>query len=139
MSRMLVSAGMVISLAVMSAAPQVSPTGQVYRSQYTDLKSKAVALLERATSRGNARSLHEEQLALLKLVHRLEEQAMSDNGTRSARGQPSDRALLLVAQACNGLDFLLAAVDNYVETGDRAFLTLARQAVVLTDSVERLF
>lgn len=136
----LIAAVTVVGMSISSAGFQASPSASVYRSQYGDLKSKAVSLLDRATeSRGNARALHEEQLALLKLVHRLEEQTMADNRERTGRSQPSDKGLLLVGQACNALDFILAATDNYIDSGDRSFLQLARQAIALAESVERLF
>ena len=70
---------------------------------------------------------------------RLQEQAMADNRTRTERGQASDKALLFVAQVCSALDFVLAAIDNYLDSGDRAFVQLAKQAIALTDSVEQFF
>jgi hypothetical protein len=50
-----------------------------------------------------------------------------------------DKLLLLVGQACVAIDFLLTSTDNYVETHDRAFLQLARQAKALADSTENAF
>jgi hypothetical protein len=135
-----ITAVTVVGMSISSAGFQASPSLRVYRSQYAELKSKAVSLLDRATeSRSNARALREEQLALLKLVHRLEEQTMADNGERTGRSQPSDKGLLLVWQACNALDFVLAATDNYIDSGDGSFLQLARQGMALAESVERLF
>ena len=52
---------------------------------------------------------------------------------------PSDKSLLLVSQACSGLDFVLLAVDSYLDTGDRAFLQLARQGAALMDATEQYF
>jgi len=121
-------------------ALQLSPSAKVYRSQYGELKTKAVSLLDRAKdSRPNNLALQEEGLAFAKLVHRLQEEAMRDNLDRTRRGQPSDKTLLLVAQACGALDFMLTAIDNYIDTGDRAFIQLAGRAMGLMDSTEQFF
>lgn len=129
------------SLLVFNAvAFQISATSRVYQSQYINLRMKAVSLMERAReSQGNSSELQEERLALAKLVHRLQEEAMQDNGQLLARGQPSDKSLLLVSQACAALDFTLLSVDSYIETGDRSFLQLAREGVALMDSIEKFF
>src|SRR6266851_4614300 len=81
----------ICAAAAMAAGGQASPSAVVYRSQYIELKSKAVDLMERvAKSRVNAAALREERLALLTLIHRLEEEALTANGQRSAKGQTSD-------------------------------------------------
>lgn len=136
--RILMTVAVVCSLA--SAPVAQSTEGAVYRSQYVELKAKAVGLIERtANSRQNAPALRNERLALLKLIHRLQEVAMSDNATRGKSGQPSDKTLLLVSQGCSGLDFLLLALDSYLDTGDRAFLGLARESITLLNSTEKFF
>jgi len=118
---------------------QVSPAASVYRSQYGELRAKATRLLESSrASRSNKLALQEEGFALAKLAHRLQEEAGRDNLERLKRGPSSDKTLLLVAQACIALDFMLTAIDNYLDTGDLAFVQLlARQAIALMDATEQ--
>jgi hypothetical protein len=121
-------------------ASPLSTSAKVYRSQYSELKSKILSLLDRAQdSRSTIYPLREEQLTLLKLVHRLEEQVMTDNAEQSSQGQTSDKGLLLVAQACNALDFVLSATSNYLDSRDPLFVRLAGQGVALADSTEQSF
>jgi hypothetical protein len=104
------------------------------------LKTRVTALLDRAVrSREEARTSQEERLAILKLVHRPQEQAESDDFERLRAGQTPDKALLLVAQSCRGLDFALASIDFFAQTDDRSFLALARQGLNLADSVDQFY
>jgi hypothetical protein len=137
----LVVAGISVLLPTNSfAVPQLSPAADVYRSQYKDFRAKATSLLERSRAqRSNRNALQEEGFALTKLVHRLSEEADRDNVDRARRGQPADKSLLLVSQACGALDFMLNAINNYNDTGDLAFVQLARQALALMDATEQFF
>lgn len=114
---------------------------RVYREQFFDLRSKVQSVLKRTEpdTRGPWTSkirtdLRQEILALTKLVHRLEEEAM----TSDLSNDRSDKTILLVSAGCKALDFVLGAVDSFVETDDRSFLGLARERETLIKSVERL-
>ena len=136
---LLATAMVVLVSAISSAAPQVSPAARVYRSQYKDLRNKATDLLERSRApRSDKLALQQENLALVKLVHRLQEEADRDSFDRSKPGQ-SDKSLLLVAQACVALDFMLTSIRNFNDSGDLAFVQLARQAGPLMDATEQYF
>jgi hypothetical protein len=78
--------------------------------------------------------LRQEILALTKLIHRLEEESMATN-LDNAR---SDKTILLVSAGCRAMDFVLGAIDSYIDTDDRSFLGLARDGDALIKSVERL-
>lgn len=122
-----------ISLALLVAQPSLSqPTGaeSIFRSQLVELHSKAVAIIERVEKRlpqgRDEIQTREEIFALVRLVHRLEEEAAATNLQSMQRGQPQNKVLLLVTQAAKGVDGMLAAIDNYIASADRSFLSFAR-------------
>src|SRR5437879_11584148 len=81
-----------------STLPAQAPTAKIYRSQYAQLREKVVGLVTRSQETSVERAAAgEEQLALLKLTHRLGEQAMQDYN----QGRARDKSLLFVAQACS--------------------------------------
>jgi hypothetical protein len=140
MNRALLVAGIIALASTMSTGLQVSPSASVYRSQYRDLRTKASGLLERSRApRADKLALQQEGFAMLKLVYRLQEEAGKDNLESLKKNQASDKSLLLVGRACDALAFMLAAIDNYLDTGDLAFVQLARQAIVLMDTTETFF
>lgn len=77
--------------------------------------------------------MFEQNFALVRLVHRLEEEAAATN----VMPEDSRTALLLVEQAAKALDGMLKAIDSYVETADRSFLRFARENDALVWSVRK--
>jgi len=137
-----VATSSVVLLLTGSLAAQISAPAKVYRTQYLELRAKATTLLERSRQANSTQAkmnLQEEGLALTKLVHRLGEEAARDNMERMQRSQPTDKSLSLVVLGCSALDFLLQSTDHYLDTGDLAFLQLAKQGASLMDSVEGFF
>src|SRR2546426_613679 len=87
---------------------QESGPAKVYRSQYMQLREKALALIARSQDASIIRTgLQEEEFALLKLTHRLEEESMREYIDRLTRPGGQDKSLLFVAHACNALGFTL--------------------------------
>jgi len=123
-----------------SSRAQEAPSAKIFREQYTRLREQADSFVGRVqASRQQAARLREEGLAITALVHRLEEEAMRVDNERVTRGATPDRLLLYVSQACSALDFALSAASRYIDTGDRSFVSLARQGFSLAQAVERYF
>ena len=133
---------LVVWLLPVSVLAQSSGSESVFRSQFIDLHSKAIAVFERvknADLRGIPRQQTLEELfALVRLVHRLEEEAGATNLQLIQRGQPSSKRLLLVQQASNALDGMLAALSHYIESEDRAFLGFATDSNALVWSIRKV-
>jgi hypothetical protein len=128
------------ALASASLAGSASGTAKVFGEQLLDLHRKVKTLLDRAEQPGRtqeAEALAEEVLATTSLVHRLSEEAMKANLDVLHGGIHSDRSLLLVSQASEALNFTLLALHNFINTGDRLFLSLARDGEVLARSAEK--
>jgi hypothetical protein len=125
-----------------STFAQTGGAEAVFRNQLVDLHSKAVATLDRiekAGPRGVPRQpTRDEIFALVRLLHRLEEEAATTNLQFMQRGQPSNKTLLMVQQAAKAIDGMLTALDNYVESEDRAFLGFARDNNALAWSVRKV-
>jgi|GEM_PF-4432608 len=124
---------------------QDSGAAKVYRTQFLESRVKVKAMLERvdrlSRSTINERTkinLQEEIFALTKLIHRLQEEAASSNIDAATRGQDSNKTLLLVSQGCIAMDYVLSALNSYIDTNDRAFLGLARDGDNLINSVEKI-
>jgi hypothetical protein len=124
---------------------QNSGATNVYRTQFVEMRGKVRSIFERVERelRGEpdykARvSLKEEMLALTKLIHRLDEEALRTDTESMERGRRSNKTLLLVSQGCRAMDFVLNALDNYITTEDRSFLSLARDGDSLITSVEKM-
>lgn len=92
-----------------------------------------------AESRAARHALEERLLALVKLVHRLDETAGETQVALLEKGQRPDKKFNLVGQGCLALDFVLRALDNYVDTDDRVFLGLARNGAELVGSIRKTF
>jgi hypothetical protein len=127
------------ALANASLAGSASGTAKVFGEQLLDLHRKVKTLLDQAEQPGRtqeAEALAEEVLATTSLVHRLSEEALKANLDVLHAGH-SDRSLLLVSQASDALSFTLLALHNFIDTGDRLFLSLARDGEVLARSAEK--
>jgi hypothetical protein len=134
-----------ISFALFVAQPSLAqPAGaeSIFRSQLVELHSKAVAILDRVEKRlpqgPQEIQTREEIFALVRLVHRLEEEAAATNLQSLQRGQPQNKALLLVTQAAKGVDAMLAALDNYIASADRSFLGFARDNNAIVWAVRKV-
>lgn len=125
-----------------SALAQSGGPESVFRSQLIELHSKAVAVLDRVEKSGPRgiprQQTLEELFALVRLIHRLEEEASATNLQFMQRGQPSSKTLLLVQQASKSVDGMLAALSNYIESEDRAFLGFARENNALVWSIRKV-
>lgn len=113
----------------------VSASARVYRDQFFAHQDSVQAILDRAKSipASQSNAAHEELLAILKLVHRLGEEASSaDNRKRG-----TDKALLLVAQGCTGLGFVIEAIENFLYTRDDAFLVFAADGMETVKSIRK--
>jgi len=128
-----------------TAYAQGSGATNVYRTQFFEMHAKVKTIFERAGRQGRSEpnhkarvSLREEILALTKLIHRLEEEAARADLEGMERGRNSNKSLLLVAQGCKAMDFVLNALDNYITTDDRSFLSLARDGDSLIKSIEKM-
>ena len=120
---------------------QTSGATNVYRNQFIDLRAKVQSVFQRTEQQSRRAddykaktNLREEILALTKLIHRLEEESLASN----VETRKTDKTLLLVSQGCRAMDFVLGALDSYIESDDRAFLGLSRDGDVLIKTVERL-
>ena len=129
----------------LSTSAQDSGAAKVYRTQFIETRAKVKNILDRVDmlTRGAAdnqtkQNLREEILALTKLIHRLDEEAGQSDIDAMNRGRESNKTLLLVNQGCMAMDYLLKALDSYLETNDRAFLSFAKDGSKLIDSVEKI-
>ena len=133
---------LVIWLLPVSVSAQSGGSESVFRSQLIDLHSKAIAVLNRVEKGGPhgvpRQQTLEELFALVRLVHRLEEEAGATNLQLMQRGQPSSKILLLVQQASKAIDGMLAALSHYIESEDRAFLGFARDSNALVWSIRKV-
>src|SRR5262245_7189820 len=97
-----------------------SSVAKVYVTEYSQLRDRSMDLFSRAQAATvKVSELREERLALIMLIHRLQEASIAT--------PTQDSSLRLVNQGCEGLDFSLLALDQYLETKDRAFLALGKQ------------
>jgi len=114
----------------------------VFLDQLVHLHSKAIAILDRvekAVPRGEHEfQTREEILALVRLVHRLDEEAALTNLQLVQRGQPQNKTLLMVQQAAKALDGMFAALENYIASADRSFLGFARDNNAIVWSVRKV-
>ena len=124
-----------------SVLAQTSGAEAVFRTQIVELHAKAIGILDRIEKSvpGGVprRETQEEIFALVRLVHRVDEEAGATDLQYSRRGQPSSKVLLLVQQAAKGIDAMLTALDSYIESEDRSFLGFARDNNALVWSVRK--
>ena len=131
--------GVAIFLTSTSHARQ-SGSAQIYMSQYTQLRERATALIAKSPDGPTDRArLQDQQLALLKLTHRLQEEATRDYYEQSRRPGGEDKSLLFIGNACSALGYTLESFDNFLTNGDRSFLLLARRGIELMDTVQQFF
>ena len=112
---------------------------KVYKTQFIELRAKVKSVSDRIEQqRTGSTDLRGEILALTKLIHRLQEEAMDSDIESIKRGREPETTLLLVSQGCIALDFVLTALSNYMDTGDRAFIGLVKDGDVLIKSIEKI-
>ena len=105
----------------------------------SQLSSTKLALLtHRDCRQKDKQDIDEELFALTKLVHRLGEESQRSDVENSTRGQSRNKTLLLIAQGCDLLAFVLTAVGNFVDTNDLSFWVLARDGDTLVGSIRKL-
>jgi len=142
--RSAVAAAILVTLGWSANSHEATASAKVYREQFLSLQSSLQAVLDRASvavsqGEGQRDALAEELLATVKLVHRLGEEAASTNLESVRHGGPHDRGLLFVSQGCEGMSFVVAALQNFVATRDRTFLSLARDGMELVRSAGSTF
>jgi len=86
----------------------------------------------------NVLNLREEIFALGNLAHRLGVEASQSNLRIVKSEQDSNKTLLLISQGCDALNFVLTALDNFLDTQDRAFLGLAKDGEALAKTVQKI-
>jgi len=59
------------------------------------------------------------------------------NLSRLKKAKTADKDLLLVQNGCQSLDLALSAFDSYLDTSDREFLGIARDAEVMARNIRR--
>jgi hypothetical protein len=111
---------------------------KVYIAQFVELHTKVEQIMKNITQVKNKQDLREEMFALVKIIHRLDEESARTNLDMLKRGQASDKKLLLVSQGCEALEFVTSALDNFLDTGDRAFLGFAKNGNNLVNSVKKI-
>ena len=101
----------------------------VYKAQLFMLHSKADSILATFHSPQNRRAdLKEELFTISKLVHRLQEEALSSNNDDVRAGKKANKDLLIIEQACIVIDFMSESMSNYIDTDDKVFLLFAKDA-----------
>ena len=114
-------------------------TAKTYRSQYAQLREKAIALMTGAQDMSVDRlPLLDEKSVLFELTTRLAGQVGDDFLASYERVGP-DKSLLIVVHACDALAFTLQSIDSFIQTSDRRFLVLAKRGMDLMDSVEQFY
>jgi hypothetical protein len=123
------------------AQAQTGGAESVIRGQLVDLHAKAISILdsiEKAPAGVARQKTFDEVFALIRLVHRLEEEAAATNLQFLKRGQRSSKELLLIQQAAKAIDSTLIAINSFLETDDRAFIGFARDSNALTWTVRKV-
>jgi hypothetical protein len=106
----------------------------VYVTQFHDLRQQLNSLATRAETIAasgkpseNAR-FGDDSLALEKLIHRLGEEASATNLGSERQGRARNKTLSLVSVGVEALSLEALALDELVETGDRAFKAAGHDA-----------
>ncbi len=129
---------LIFSLIIASVAFAQSRETPVYLEQFYNLQvsmERAYAEVSQIDTKSTeARlDLSARMFALQKAAHRLQE-GSAEAGTAPLKiGKGIDKRLHLVGLGCMGIDSILTALTNYLETDDRIFLSLAvefRQTVI---------
>jgi hypothetical protein len=117
----------------------------LYRDQFVALHDKVQSVANTANSaagsgvaRNDQAEIIEELLALQRLVHRLGEQAAETNLDGRHQGRAQDKRLLLVSQGCEGLSFVIAALQNFMYTNDQVFMGFARDGNNVVASIRKV-
>jgi hypothetical protein len=137
------SAWMLIVVLTLFASPRAHAGSNVFKEQLIDYVDKALVQLTKIEGRTRAYSDKErfdfetDNLAVVTLIHRLQETVGETNFREVRNSGRSSRDLLLISQGCIAVEFLRTSIANYVGTGDRAFLVLARDAADLVKSVRK--
>jgi hypothetical protein len=122
---------------------QDSGVTRVYVDQFSSLYSQAQKLgqtFEEGKASGEALiGLERQNLALVKLIHGLAEDAGKDNLEQMKRGQAYNRDLALIVHGCGASELALESAQDYAETGDRAFLGIAHSAEAIAADIRKLF
>jgi hypothetical protein len=118
---------------------QITGANKIYTSQFSDLRSKVTTIFNRVIYQGDKKmTTKEEILTLTKLIYRLHDEVGRSNIDALKKGLPLSKILLLIGQGCQAMDFVLSALDNYIDTEDRSFIALAKSGDDLIKSIEKL-
>jgi hypothetical protein len=72
------------------------------------------------------------------IIHRLDEESGKTDLQSQQGGQPLNKTLLLVQQACMAIDGMLTTLSSYIATDDQSFLGFARENNKLAWSVRKV-
>ena len=125
----------------LDAQTQAGGAESVFRNQLVDLHAKAISILEKtekAPREVPRQQTFDEVFALIRLVHRLDEEVSAANLQVLKRGQPSSKGLPMIQQAAKAIDSTLIALNSYLETEDRAFIGFARDSNALASAVRKV-
>ncbi len=141
----------IVALCVLSptlnlrAHAQVNGETKVYKTEFIELDGKVQAMSARVQQDAEKKldpettlNLREEIFALVKLTTSLRDEANRTNLDILKRGENSNKTLLLISQGCEGLSFVMTALDNFLDTQDRAFLGFAKDGQELVGSIRKI-
>ena len=118
---------------------------KIYREQFVQLHERTKAALARAeqqvkngSSPEDRSELRREGIALTTLVHRLSEESGRSYVEDSKRVENPNKDLLFIESGCEQLSFVLDALDSFLATEDKAFLSFAKRGNELASSIEEL-
>jgi hypothetical protein len=101
----------------------------VYKAQLLMLHSKTDSILATFDNPRTRRAeVKEELFTISKLLHRLQEESFRTNGEDIQAGKSANKDLLIIEQACILLDFMAESMTNFIDTNDKVFLLLAKDA-----------
>jgi predicted nucleic acid-binding protein len=126
-----------LSLCISCLAPSYGLAQNIvkaHRSQFTELRGQVKTILEEVEQKSKTGlsekgklDKQQEILAFTKLIHKLSEEALSSNLDILKGGQNSNKTLLRISMECSALTVVLEALGNFLETGDRDFLSFAKE------------
>lgn len=130
----------VIAILLLALAPiQLTFAGtayQVYLEQCRALElrmdSLALSVLRQPDASNNASE--QEALALLKLIHRLQETLLNESLHSSEKSR-----ILGLAQMCQADDFVLSSIQSFLSTKDMRFLDMVAEGQTLRRSIAKAF
>ncbi|HWW16056.1 MAG TPA: hypothetical protein VN310_15450 [Candidatus Dormibacteraeota bacterium] len=126
-------------------AQDASGVARVYKDQFVQLHSRTTSILHRVEElmRGDPTdrailNLEEETSALHQLINHLGEDTLRSNLDELKKGHSPNKTFLFVSSGCTEMGFVLEALDNFMDTKDRAFLGFAKRGEDITGAVQEI-